>query len=236
MAIIDEIKEQNRKLKDMTFSKKCEYIWGYYKFWILGTIGAIILICIGVHDMRLNLRPVYLQVAVLNSNFVIDDTSTILDDYVAWDQIDTEAYNLHVMTSMNIDENAQDQMSLANMEKMVAMISAKTLNVVIAPKRVINHYIDLNAYADLNEVLPKELKAELEEKGYQFYYAKYEGMDHEIPIGIYMDHCPYLVNQKPDGTFSKTENDDEKPIFSITSTTEDLTHSLSFLRMLIEKE
>lgn len=41
--IHDEVKEQRKKLKELTFSGKIEYIWSYYKIPIIGILLAILL-------------------------------------------------------------------------------------------------------------------------------------------------------------------------------------------------
>ena len=40
--IHDEIKEQRKKLKDLSFSDKIKYIWSYYWIPIVGVILAVI--------------------------------------------------------------------------------------------------------------------------------------------------------------------------------------------------
>ena len=67
MAVSDEIREQTNKLKDMDNKHKAEYIWTYYKWWILGTIGAIAFVISLVSAIIKNSKPVYLDVMFLNS-------------------------------------------------------------------------------------------------------------------------------------------------------------------------
>ena len=40
--IHDEIKEQRKKLKDLSFSDKIKYIWSYYWIPIVGVVLAVI--------------------------------------------------------------------------------------------------------------------------------------------------------------------------------------------------
>ena len=82
MALKDEINRETVKLKDMPFKKKVSYIWEYYKFHIIGVIAAIVFLCVFIRDLRINKRPVYLDVVILNSDIAYRDDNPMMDDYI----------------------------------------------------------------------------------------------------------------------------------------------------------
>ena len=73
MALKDEINRETVKLKDMPFKKKAAYIWEYYRFHIIGVIAAIAFVCVFIRDWRINKRPVYLDVAIINSDIAYNN-------------------------------------------------------------------------------------------------------------------------------------------------------------------
>lgn len=232
MAISDEIKQEKKKMKDMPLKGKLAYIWEYYKFPIIGTVVGVIFLSMFLHDWILNNRPVYLHAAFVNSNFVADSSeATIKDDYVAQEQIDLDAYNLYIDLSMTIQGDGYDQLGLANQQKLLALYSSAEIDTVTGPEDFIVSYTDVNAYADLEALLPDDLKQELTEKGYEFYYYNYDGKP--CAIGIYMDGCDYLNNQGSNGAFADTAEKGKRPVFTIAVNAPHPEHAVSFLRMMI---
>ena len=46
--IHDEVKEQRKKLKELTFSGKVQYIWEYYRVPIISVILAVLLLIVSI--------------------------------------------------------------------------------------------------------------------------------------------------------------------------------------------
>ena len=67
-GLADLIKESSGKDKnDLSGKKKVEFIWDYYKWWIIGGIAAMIVGFIFIRDYRENSKPTYLYVEMLNT-------------------------------------------------------------------------------------------------------------------------------------------------------------------------
>ena len=65
--ISDEIKEQKKKLKDMTLKQKIQYLWYYYRIHALVTILVLIFGTYFIHEYRLAQRANVFGVVFINS-------------------------------------------------------------------------------------------------------------------------------------------------------------------------
>ena len=66
MAMRDEVREQQNKLKGKTFKEKLNYFWDYYKVHTIASVFAIIVISVFVKDIVTNKDNAFSAV-ILNS-------------------------------------------------------------------------------------------------------------------------------------------------------------------------
>ncbi|NLG04070.1 MAG: hypothetical protein GX567_09630 [Clostridia bacterium] len=231
MAVSDEIKQEHKKLKFMTKQEKIQYIWEYYKLHIAVTIVAIIFLSLLIHDLIEGNKPVHLYACLVNANMSTQTESTLLDDYIAYAGIDTKKENTAIDMSMHIDLDSMDQVSLAYQQKIMALLSSKDLDVLIADNEMIQKYGEMEAFLDLESVLPEALKDELEKKGYEYVTCKLESGEMST-IGISIGNSRVLAM---DGDFGAYEQDSH-PVFTIPATSVRLDQSLEFLRFLISQD
>lgn len=242
MALQDEINKETKKLKDMPPKKKAEYIWEYYKFHILGTIAAIILICVFIRDWRENRKPVYLDMIVINSDIAYNDENFISDDFIKYAGIDTSVYNLSIDTGFVISETGMDQMSLANTEKLMALFAAGTIDLLLGPDSLINEYGAMNAYLDIEEILTPELRKQLEDKGFELYYTTVYEEDENgkllptetYPAGIYLDGSKYLEKVGGIGAYGTLKGTGKRPVIAFAHSVKHTENALKMIRMLTE--
>ncbi len=240
MALKDEIRQENIKLKDMAFRKKAAYIWDYYKIHIIVTIAVIIFIITFVHDYRINKRPLYLDAIIINSDVAYSADNYFKDDYIRYSGVDTDTYNLAIDTGIIISEDSYDQMTTANIQKVMAMYAAGDLDVVIAPDTITDEYGAIGAHMDLSGVLTDDLKEELEKKGCEPYYTTVyeedENGEHkpveEYLAGVYLDRSEYLNTLGGTGAFTTQLQSGKRPVFTITATSQRTDHAIEFLKML----
>lgn len=88
--IHDEVKEQRKKLKELTFSGKIEYIWSYYKIPIIGILLAILFAGSLTYSIIRNNYDTVCFIAVLDGRITgyDDDTDALttgLTDYLGID-------------------------------------------------------------------------------------------------------------------------------------------------------
>ncbi len=237
MALQDEINKETRKLKDMPPKKKAEYIWEYYKFHIIGSIAAIILISIFIRDWRENRKPVYLDMIVINSDIAYSEGNALRDDYIKYAGIDMGTYNLSIDTGFVISESGMDQMSLANTEKIMALFAAGSVDLLLGPDNMIDEYGAMNAYKNIEDILTPELRKKLEDKGYELYYTTvYEEDDSGKPVptekflaGVYLDGSEYL---NKNSVFNSQKDAGRRIVLAFAHSVKNTDNALKMLEML----
>ena len=241
--IKDQSQNQDTKFSELPAGKKAAYIWDYYKWWIIGAIAAIIAITVFIRDYRENSKPTYLYAEMLNTYFGYDKSNTLYNDFVAAEGIDLTKEHLTIGMDTSLSTENYDTTMLAYQQRLVANYTAGELDVVIGPKGIMEGPANCDDYADFNAIIPADLKEELEDRGYEFYYfdpAKDEIVDYEgedlTPYwaGIYLDNCPYLNNMGEAGAYPEPETEDDRVIFTIAANSKRVDHAVEFLRFLID--
>ena len=225
MPVNDDIRAENSKLKNMTAKEKLLYIWDYYKLPIILGIVFVVFVFFLVKDLISNNRETYLTACILNSNYTYETDSSLVNEYVNFSGVDTEAMQLNMDFSMHIDLNAADQMSLAYQQKIMALFAAKEIDVMVGDQNIIHSYANAEAFCNLTELLPADLATELEQKGYTYYTATYEDGT-TAPVGLYMENCTRLKN---DDTYPNSV----RPIFAISANAPHPERAIEFLQFLI---
>lgn len=239
MAIKDEIKKESLKLKDMPPKKKAEYIWEYYKIPIIIVIAAAVFLITFIRDYRINKRPYYIDAIAINSDLAYSADNYLLDDFVKYAGVDTDVYNIAVDTSIYIDEEKFDQMTMANSQKVMALFAAGELDVILGPDSIMDNYGRMESFMDLSPVLTGDLTKKLEDAGYEVYYATaYEEDDegNQVPVrtyaaGIYLDKSAYLASLE-EGAFRTAMGSGKRPVFAIAARSQRVENAMKFLSML----
>ena len=226
MALQDEIRQEHKKVKYMTFKEKVKYFWDYYKIHTIVGILVIIGIVVFIRDFINSNRPMYLDVIMVNTILDYEDPKGIDDDFAEYANVDTEVYNLSIDTSSSISMEFNDEMSMAAAQKIMALFQAKSIDLLVAPEEIIDYYASSDAYDNIHNYLSDEQIATLEEKGYPIYYGVCEGV--VVPAGFYIGASTYLQNKSEFGTFMEDAN----PVFAITFCDAHPEATIEFLNML----
>lgn len=241
MAIKDEIKKESVKLKDMPPKKKAEYIWEYYKIPIIIVVAAVFFIVTFIRDYRINKRPYFIDAILINSDIGYSADNYILNDFIKYAGVDTETYNIAVDTTISIDEEKLDQMSMANSQKVMALFAAGELDVVMGPDSIMDQYGGMDAFMDLSGVLSEDKVKSLKDAGYEMYYATvYEDDENGKPqpvntylAGVYLDNSRYLASLE-EGAFRSVKESGRRPVFAIAARSVRVENSLKLLSMLTD--
>ena len=211
MALQDEIKKEQKKMKDMTLKGKIAYIWDYYKIHII--IGLVIAgsLFVFIRDWVKASRPVYLNAVVLNTILDYEGDSDIASDFRSYAAIDPDTYNCMVDTSLRMEIGGGDQMTMATEQKILSLFSAKELDVMVAPEEIVEYYAPENAFLDIRTIISEDQIHTFESAGYPLYYATCEGQT--FPAGFYVGSSAYLHKISEHGTFKE----DDDPVFAFTS-------------------
>lgn len=243
-GLADLIKESSGKDKnDLSGKKKVEFIWDYYKWWIIGGIAAMIVGFIFIRDYRENSKPTYLYVEMLNTYLGIDSaaSNSMYNDFVEEAGVDLSKEHLTIGVETTLSEENFDTTMMAYQQRLIANYSAGELDVVIGPKNIIEGPANCGAYAKFDDIVPQDLMDELLDREYELYYfdpgadeiEDYEDEDlTPYCAGIYLDNCAYLNNIGEQGAYPVAENEDDRIVFTIAANSQRTDHAIGFLRFL----
>lgn len=229
MAIYDEIKEQNKKFKDMTFSAKINYISTYYKWPIIVAVVIIIGIISTVKVVVNNSRPVYLEAIFLNSPRSSGDYKCSLeDDFLSACGIDASKYNTGFDYVTTLDSNYEDGASYAGQVKLMGKFSSQTLDVLCGQESVLKALSEEGGFYDLSSLLSKDELQKLEDKGYELYYSE----NKSYPVGIYIDKCTKLVGSTSSCVYDVSGED--RLVLTVAWNSNNLEHVIDFINFVTE--
>ena len=90
MSVHEEIREQQKKLKDQSFKAKLEYFWEYYKVHTLVVICVLIFAYMLIHDV-LTSKPYGFYAIMLNSGASAAQ-DYLEKEFIEYSEFDAENY------------------------------------------------------------------------------------------------------------------------------------------------
>lgn len=164
-GIIDEIREQQRKMKDMTWKECFAYYWEYYKVHTIVTIVAIIAIVCTIRTL-VNTKDYAFYGLMLNAYSLSSDVMS--DTFSEYAGIDTNTYDCFMDTTSTLTYENPTEFDMATMQRIVAVVQTKELDAVIFDSQCFDQYAVNQIFYDLREVLTPE---QIEKYEPYFYYV-----------------------------------------------------------------
>lgn len=171
MAFRDELQKEKKKLSRLSFGEKLQYIFDYYKFWILGVVVLVGLVW-SVGSTILHNKPTGFYAMLLNAGGT--DLSGQADEaagaaFAEAAGLDDTKQKILVDTSATFNPNDQSQFSMAQNAKIAALYQSHEIDVMVADPGVFTYYALNGSFVDLRDVLDDETLAGYEASG-QVYY------------------------------------------------------------------
>ena len=171
MSLCDELQKEKRKLSRLSFGGKLQYIFDYYKFWILGVVVLIGLVW-SIGSTILHNKPTGFYAMLLNAGGT--DLSGQADEaagaaFAEAAGLDNEKQKIIVDTSATFNPNDQSQFSMAQNAKIAALYQSHDIDAMVADPGVFTYYALNGSFVDLRDVLDDETLAAYEAAG-QVYY------------------------------------------------------------------
>lgn len=171
MAFRDELQKEKKKLSRLSFGEKLQYIFDYYKFWILGVVVLVGLVW-SVGSTILHNKPTGFYAMLLNAGGT--DLSGQADEaagaaFAEAAGLDDEKQKIIVDTSATFNPNDQSQFSMAQNAKIAALYQSHDIDAMVADLGVFTYYALNGSFVDLRDVLDDETLAGYEASG-QVYY------------------------------------------------------------------
>ena len=202
--IHDEVKEQRKKLKELTFSGKIEYIWSYYKIPIIGILLAILFAGSLTYSIIRNNYDTVCFIAVLDGRITgyDDDTDALttgLTDYLG---IDGKKEQVDISYTFSLVEKEMDQEAAVTANRIYTYASTNTLDGYLSEKEYIDYFCtDRNIFFwDLRDLFSTEELNEL--SNYIIYYTNSSG---ESFLYIFIPSVSPAYNVKPSFNASRMD-------------------------------
>ncbi len=257
MAMRDEVKEQQQKLKGKSFQEKLGYFWDYYKVHTIVVLFAAFAIGIFIKDMVTSKDDAFSAV-VLNS-YGYEQQADFQEDFAAYAGIDTKTYNCQIDASSTLSLDAMTQLDLAFSQRLAGMVQTNALDAFISDTEIFGHYAEEMMFQDLREELDAE---EYEKYEPYFYYvdaalieqkaqeqeefysdspqedaadpADPSAMEEPVPVGIYLPDSAKLAqwNCYADGYANGYADTGESPVFGFVFSGQHLDIAHLFLAYL----
>lgn len=191
MSVHEEIVEQRKKLKGQGFKAHMDYFWEYYKIHTIVAVIVIIFLVTLIRDISNN-KP-YALYALFVNNRGMNTQEYIQNGFIEKAAIDTKAEAVLVDTASNYLSSSMDTTVVATSEKIMALLSAKELDVMVGDEQVIYHYGTQETFMDLRDVFSEDELKKLDESGLILYvdqgYIDY--LDSE-------EYSNYIISKKYD--------------------------------------
>lgn len=225
--IHDEIKEQRKKFKVLTFSGKIQYIWQYYKVPIIGIILAVLFAGSLTYSIIRNNYDTVCFIAVLDGK--IDggevDSDILSTDFTKYLGIDGRRKQIDLSYTFSLKENDLDQEAYVTSNKIYTYASTGSLDGYLSEKEYIDYFCtDRNIFfTDLRDLFSDD---ELETlKDYIIYFTNSNG--ESFPIAVDLSDAPVI---KSSGLSMK------QPCYGIVSTSKYQDNAADFIRFVFEMD
>jgi hypothetical protein len=184
--------EYQRVDNKMNRKEKIGYIWDYYKFWIIGGCGALILLVliliqtVGIH------KDISLQVTMVNADAITVDNSKLFDTYEK-EYCDSKFEKIQVEATLKLKKNDTGTFSGSSYQVLSAEFLSGQIDTFISDRETFDFLAANNTFANLEDKLSKEDLAKY--KPY-FVYEKDAKTGKDYPVGISLTNCPKFAKEK----------------------------------------
>ena len=191
MPVIDEIKEQQKKVKDMSLKKKVGYFWHYYRIHVI--VGIIVLAFIGffIRDFRESSREEVLNVTFINQKSTIN-VEKMKEDFASYINLDTEKYQIFMDGSMtfSLDDSADYQSNMATQVQLIGLTQSNDLDIIITDKTTFDHLAGQEFFVDIETYLPQELLEKINPSFYRNSISRQDGSGEITYSGLLINDSP----------------------------------------------
>lgn len=152
MPLIDDIRENNKKMKGKSFKEKLQYFWEYYKLPTIVIVFALILV-ISLIKTAINNRDVAFEAVMVNC---IDTPDPVQFEEILGIDQKKEAVVYDNSFSMLADPASYNESFYTSAQKLVAVVAAAQVDVMISDKELSESYFNSEFFADLRNYFTEE--------------------------------------------------------------------------------
>ncbi len=188
-SLHDEIRLQQQKLKEETFSNRMKYYWHYYK------VHAIVIICLALmfgsilHSI-ITQKETVLSIAYINAFPNVDD-ETLAREFEDFLKINTKKQQVVLDSTYYIDDDSSSPYAATYRQKFSTHAMAGELDVVLADAENFDFYGGQGFFQNLESILPANLLKQYEN---DLYYVDIvtEDSTSRVAVGIKINEAAKL--------------------------------------------
>ena len=188
-SVMDEIREQHKKMKGKSLKEKFQYFWEYYRVATLVTI--LVAVFLGNLIYTVATAKDNALYAVFVNGYTDMDTEEYMAGFDEYAQIDTKNYSTTLETNFTLSQDSADTYAVGNLQKFAAQVAAQEVDVMIADPDTFNQYAENGYLGGLNEFLSEETLSRYSDR---LIYANIpdDDTEEEVPVGIDIADCALL--------------------------------------------
>jgi hypothetical protein len=228
--IKDKDRKELDKLREMSFKEKLEYIWEYYKYFIIGVVFAVAVIWSLIYTIVLNPNPEPALFISWNAGFASEEQIDDLKQYLEYHLINEEENEEVVISRFFFDENNPETI-LAGHQRMAAMIAAGVIDIFILNDELLEFYSHNGFIRPLESILAEikirnpEVYSKITEYTIYTLYEVENRVFEERIVAIAIGTSPL---------FSKLGFFEQEMFLGISSTSANLENTIKAIILLFE--
>lgn len=216
------IREELKKLSELSWGQRLGYIWDYYKPLMAAILVVIFLVCMGVTMYRNSQIEHLLNVYLINSNYLEIDTDAMTSEFA--DRIGGLKAKQEILIdpTLQLSAESQSQYDVANQVKSAALLSIGDMDVVLMDEEVFENYQKQGYLMNLEEILTEEqIETWKELQVYREVPSEEEtDLPAELDFGTEADRAVQLENETEADQAVQLENETETDQAAAESETE----------------
>ena len=224
-SVMDEIREQHKKMKGKSLKEKFQYFWEYYRVATLVTI--LVAVFLGNLIYTVATAKDNALYAVFVNGYTDMDTEEYMAGFDEYAQIDTKNYSTTLETNFTLSQDSADTYAVANLQKFAAQVAAQEVDVMIADPDTFNQYAENGYLGGLNEFLSEETLSRYSDR---LIYANIpdDDTEEEVPVGIDIADCAPLQETQANAGYDNVD-------FGILVNTEHAENAEKFLEYIFQE-
>lgn len=152
-GVIDEIRQQQMKTKEMSAKGKLEYFWDYYKVHTIVAILVIFFAAMFIRDVATAKDYNFYSILFNARQLSGDGLESAFSEYAG---LDTENYECYIDASTGLSLTSFTEYDMATVQKLMATIQIGDLDTVVFNSELFNNYAGNEMFLDLWTVLSED--------------------------------------------------------------------------------
>ena len=179
--------------KDFTFRQKLEYIWDYYRYWILAVVCCAFFIGYTAYE-EIAFREPLMNVIMLNAQQKTENAAEGFNEFL--DSYGYEKYKgaVSVNNSLRFVETKDMEYQNYQFEQyLFALVNTGEQEIFFGNDQMFMTYVDEGMLLDLRQIIPEELLLSYED---QLIYSDYFGQEKCFPCAVCITNNRFLFENQ----------------------------------------